>query len=277
MKQDKMMICEHSGKCDHILHLSGGDSICSHWDKHECRHCGGLCDRTDGEWKCIPVEPEKPVNKEKPQCLRADFGVCCEAVTCYACEYLKPISEVEPQPATCPDCGHLVSEHSIYSVEGCKALIDGKIDHRCLCGKTKIELQPADLQPEKHCTGCPNPSDNYNCLTKEDCPEQPTPTMPLAKCAKGFTIRCSICEEIKPDDDGRCVYLQTQQAHDSEVAKQAVKDVASICDQLIELAEHGDYSNGNVSQGTDEGVFMAMRRLTELKAELAKIDALEGK
>ena len=62
-------------------------------------------------------------------------------------------------------------------------------------------------------------------------------------------------------------------AHDQQVRK-AFAEVVSICNQLIALVEHGDYSNGNVAQGIDEGASMAMRRLTELKAELAHIRAM---
>ena len=51
----QMMICEHSKECDHMLHLLGGDTICSHWDKHDdCLTCGGMCEKDYGYWKCIP-------------------------------------------------------------------------------------------------------------------------------------------------------------------------------------------------------------------------------
>ncbi len=68
-------------------------------------------------------------------------------------------------------------------------------------------------------------------------------------------------------------------AHDSAVATKAVKEFAEICEKLIELAEHGDYSNGNTDGVIDEGSVFAMNRLNELKDEVAHIRAMaeEGK
>ncbi len=46
-----------------------------------------------------------------------------------------------------------------------------------------------------------------------------------------------------------------------------------LIDKLFEFACHGDYSNGNDAFGSDEGRYMASRRLGELEAE---IKALKG-
>jgi hypothetical protein len=89
---------------------------------------------------------------------------------------------------------------------------------------------------------------------------------------------CQDCNERKECKliPGDCVFLQEfidaiLSAHNAELDK-----VLCLCNKIIELAENGDYSNGNVAQGTDEGAFMAMRRLTELKKELAHIRAMAG-
>ena len=60
--------------------------------------------------------------------------------------------------------------------------------------------------------------------------------------------------------------------HDLEEARKAVaeeikKDVVKMFASLVEFAEHGDYSNGNEAFGSDEGRFMAYRRLAEIQTE----------
>lgn len=47
-------------------------------------------------------------------------------------------------------------------------------------------------------------------------------------------------------------------------------DLAKRC---LELAQHGDYSNGVEAQGCDEGRYMAYRYLGELEAELKELEA----
>ena len=84
----KMMICQHTEECDHILHLSGGDCICSHWDKHICTSASGQCEREDGYWKCIPVEPEPNLVKALKDL--SNLGMS---------------TRLKPDP-TCPECGH---------------------------------------------------------------------------------------------------------------------------------------------------------------------------
>lgn len=123
----------------------------------------------------------------------------------------------------CPDCGHPVSEHYSNKIDGFE--YGGCIP--CSCSRT-----PAD-QPEKHCTGCPNPSDNYNCLTKEDCPEQPTPTMPLIKPLVLYPpdIFEAFAVFTRKQRDADMTWLP---AHDSAIASKAVKEFAEkVCKYLI--------------------------------------------
>ncbi len=47
--------------------------------------------------------------------------------------------------------------------------------------------------------------------------------------------------------------------------------VQPIVDGLIEMVEHGDYSNGNTANGLDEGDVLARSRLDELKSAWRKI------
>lgn len=54
---------------------------------------------------------------------------------------------------------------------------------------------------------------------------------------------------------------------------EALQKSLQLCEKVIELAEHGDYSNGNTDGVIDEGSVLALRHLTELKKEYA---ALKG-
>src|SRR5574343_440359 len=113
---------------------------------------------------------------------------------------------IEPQPATCPDCGHPVNSHT-YDGGGyepavfCKCLrtrnqaIQGKDyctsewrEYNCLDKETCPTLSdgsicthyrrtPADL-PE-NCSGCLGATLHHTCGKEPDATKQPTPTMPL--------------------------------------------------------------------------------------------------
>ena len=50
---------------------------------------------------------------------------------------------------------------------------------------------------------------------------------------------------------------------------EALQNSLQLCEKVIELAEHGDYSNGNTDGVIDEGSVLALRHLTELKKEYA--------
>lgn len=73
----KLMICEHSKECNHILHLSTGDTICSHWKQHNCSLNNGYCERDDGAWKCIPYVAPSP----EPMPLIPTLKECQEFMT----------------------------------------------------------------------------------------------------------------------------------------------------------------------------------------------------
>lgn len=125
----------------------------------------------------------------------------------------------------CPDCGHPISEHDV--VDGCMQKLPFAKDSYSYCSCDKF---PADLQP-KHCTGCPNPSNNYNCVSKEDCPEQPT-QMPL------------ITPQIVFDKAGEVVKSAQEQQRDADmacihaIAAQAVKEFAEkVCEGLLFTCE----------------------------------------
>ena len=57
--------------------------------------------------------------------------------------------------------------------------------------------------------------------------------------------------------------------------KATLKIVGRLYTQLLEFAEHGDYSNGNVEYGVDEGRVRAQECLEELRRKGE--DLLNGK
>ena len=76
--------------------------------------------------------------------------------------------------------------------------------------------------------------------------------------------------EFLPDLNGKLSKIEAK--HQSE-CQQRIAEILTICDQLLEFAQHGDYSNGNVAQGVDEGNFIAGRRLEEIEKELKELKA----
>jgi len=50
--------------------------------------------------------------------------------------------------------------------------------------------------------------------------------------------------------------------------KAGMREVLSFAEKILDLAEHGDYSNGNVEYGTDEGSVGAWRVLNEYRKQL---------
>ena len=146
---------------------------------------------------------------------------------------------VEPEP-TCPECECPISKHDS---DGCHELLGGDgINDRCNCKRTPADLKPAE------------------------------PGMPLIEHPMSGDMQYDLAFTIGRNSQ-QASDMAWLPAHDQQVRK-AFAEVVSICNQLIALVEHGDYSNGNVAQGIDEGASMAMRRLTELKAELAHIRAM---
>ena len=127
MKQDKMMICPKAKECDREC-----TDKKSHLRSKGCRDKRLYPTFSDGSVcpACIPVEPEPKTT----------------SILCMDCN--KPIFEcickffVEPQPATCPDCGHPVSMHDV--VDGCMQKLPFAKDSYSYCSCDKF---PAD-QPE---------------------------------------------------------------------------------------------------------------------------------
>lgn len=159
-------------------------------------------------------------------------------------------SHIEPQPATCPACGHKISEHDC--VAGCMVLVgEGKF---CSCLRTSI-----DLQPEKHCnlghdwkcSECPNSisdvSDNLShtqrCMHSV---KQPTPTMPL-RVEDGYAF-LGDPQYKEAFDKGVALGKFTQlwedmkslKAHDSTIASKAVKEFAEKVIKVLPYATQGE-------------------------------------
>lgn len=48
-----------------------------------------------------------------------------------------------------------------------------------------------------------------------------------------------------------------------------------LCRNILELARHGDYANGNTAQGIDEGEVMAGRMMADYEAQIRKFEKTE--
>jgi len=53
-----------------------------------------------------------------------------------------------------------------------------------------------------------------------------------------------------------------------EGRKAGRKEVGQLARQILDLAEHGDYSNGNKSQGIDEGWYLAGQAIANFERQL---------
>jgi hypothetical protein len=134
---------------------------------------------TEQVWKLIEdyeTKPEQPKKSVCPECkgygqIRSEDltgeGQQTFYLECAVCNGtgeapadLKPAEPLEEHPEyhlvdresgtafypvkpTCPECGHLVSQHIII---GCIVPIDGKIGHDCPCMRTPADLQPAEAE-----------------------------------------------------------------------------------------------------------------------------------
>jgi len=82
---------------------------------------------------------------------------------------------------------------------------------------------------------------------------------------------CEECEykyedcnhDCEPDDIVSAMVYQALIERDREW----VKSVEPIINKLLEIIDQGDYSNGNVSQGVDEGRYQIYRCVTGVKME----------
>jgi len=97
----KMMICQHSKECDHILKFSSGSSICGHWDKHKCKHLDSYCEREDGSWKCVPYVEPSPAKEALADALMSVVKKAGKQA-----KALHTAPQPEPSmPLICADCG----------------------------------------------------------------------------------------------------------------------------------------------------------------------------
>ena len=69
-------------------------------------------------------------------------------------------------------------------------------------------------------------------------------------------------------------WMKELRAIPSPVKPSPKEEAIQLCEQLIELAEHGNYSNGNTDGVIDEGTVLAMRRLNELKVKYTALQAI---
>jgi hypothetical protein len=178
---------------------------------------------------------------------------------------------VEPEPKLC-------AEDNICKGDSCSYWKQIKNGYYGCC----LE---ADLQTEKHCTygeaACPF---DHRC---EGCEYEQAPQMPQNQYINEekhgleylaaenqrdadmawFHKHCKACVEL-----GKV--MEFPEAHDQKVRKpikEALQKALQLCDKVIELAERGDYSNGNTDGPIDEGSVFALRHLTELKGEYAAL------
>lgn len=99
----------------------------------KCTVCNGTGQHTPTDLQS--EQPKKPATKV--------ISVSREAAEKAFKEHQKRLfkEDIAPTKPTCPECGHLVSQHSII---GCIVPIDGKIGHDCPCMRTPADLQPAE-------------------------------------------------------------------------------------------------------------------------------------
>jgi len=68
------------------------------------------------------------------------------------------------------------------------------------------------------------------------------------------------------------VFEQTYEFVDGITLAPEPASLLELCHNILELARHGDYSNGNTAQGMDEGRVMAARMMADYEQQLKNFE-----
>jgi len=85
-------------------------------------------------------------------------------------------------------------------------------------------------------------------------------------------MKCPSCHKNDISEDGElchfCIFEEGWKAGEAVGILKGRKEVGQLAIQILNFAEHGDYSNGNESQGSDEGRYLAGLAIADFRKQL---------
>jgi len=137
--------------------------------------------------------------------------------------------------------------------------------------KKPIVVDAFQLKDDWFDSGHPNPQHIVGFMTDPETRTVVIPTLEgnhtarigdwIIKGVKGEYYPC------KPD-----IFEQTYEFVDEITLVPEPASLLELCRNILELARHGDYSNGNTAQGMDEGQVMAGQMMADYEQQISNFE-----
>ena len=182
-----------------------------------------ICPKAGKCSKQTRVSAEFAMSKLHPHCEPHEHKLSCDC---------------EDSTNKCPAC-ILYAKDTVYKCERPKGTCDGSIpDEGCLtCAYSTVEPEPMPQLVDY--LDYVSPQVNLERQQEVDMAWHLEKSDKLYKEAFKKGMNIGKCTQALEDN-------KAMTAHHQQLRKAARAEVVSICNQLILLVEHGDYSNGNV-------------------------------